>query len=86
MVRSNVSVGNFASEQKNIAMRKAFIFITILHSIATYAQTVVPDTISSRKLDEVVVRGEKPQIKGEDGIMLVDLPEIVKDKPVNNRD
>ena len=58
--------------------------MTILPSIASYAQTVVPDTISARQLDEVVVKGEKPQIKGEDGIMVVDLPGIVKDKPVNN--
>lgn len=65
-------------------MKKAFIFITILHSIASYAQTVVPDTISARQLDEVVVKGEKPQVRGEDGIMVVDLPGIVKDKPVNN--
>lgn len=65
-------------------MKKAILFITILNSIATYAQTVVPDTISAQQLDEVVVKGEKPQIKGEDGIMVVDLPGIVKDKPVNN--
>ena len=79
----NVSAGNFASEKYN-AMKKAFLFITILHSIAAYAQTVVPDTISAQQLDEVVVHGEKPQVKGEDGIMVVDLPGIVKDKPVNN--
>ncbi len=65
-------------------MKKAFIFITILHSIASYAQTVVPDTISTQQLDEVVVKGEKPQVRGEDGIMVVDLLGIVKDKPVNN--
>ncbi len=65
-------------------MKKAFLFIAILHSIATYAQTAVPDTISAQQLDEVVVKGEKPQVKGEDGIMVVDLPGIVKDKPVNN--
>lgn len=35
-------------------------------------------------MTEVVVRGEKPQIKGEDGVMVVDLPAIVKDKPVTN--
>lgn len=79
----NVSVCNFASK-KYIVMKKAFLFITILNSIATYAQTAVPDTISAQQLDEVVVKGEKPQVKGEDGIMVVDLPGIVKDKPVNN--
>lgn len=55
----NVRVGNFASE-KNIAMKKAFLFITILHSITSYAQTVMPDTISDQQLDEIVVKGEKP--------------------------
>ena len=65
-------------------MKKAFLLIAILHSTASYAQTVEPDTISSQQLDEVVVKGEKPQVRGEDGIMVVDLPGIVKDKPVNN--
>ena len=65
-------------------MRKALLFITIMHGVATYAQTVAPDTISARQLDEVVVKGEKPQVKGEDGVMVVDLPGIVRDKPVNN--
>lgn len=65
-------------------MRKALLFITIMHSVATYAQTVAPDTISVRQLGEVVVKGEKPQVRGEDGVMIVDLPGIVKDKPVNN--
>lgn len=65
-------------------MKKAFLIITILHSIAAYAQTVVPDTTSAQQLDEVVVKGYKPQVRGEDGIMVVDLPGIVKDKPVNN--
>lgn len=44
----------------------------------------VPDTIAGRELDEVVVKGEKPQIRSTDGILVVDLPEIVKDKPVTN--
>ena len=83
MMRLNVWVGNFASKKYN-AMKKAFLFITILHCIASYAQIVVPDTISAQQLDEVVVKGEKPQVRGEDGIMVVDLPGIVKDKPVNN--
>ncbi len=65
-------------------MKKALLIITILHGIATYAQTVVTDTISAQQLNEVVVKGEKPQVKGEDGIMVVDLPGIVSDKPVNN--
>ena len=71
--------------QKNdTAMKKALIFILILHSAAVYAQTEATDTISVQQLNEVVVKGEKPQVRGEDGIMVVDLPNIVKDKPVNN--
>ncbi|WP_304471901.1 outer membrane beta-barrel family protein [uncultured Muribaculum sp.] len=48
------------------------------------AQSEMPDSIEGRELNEVVVKGEKPQIKGKDGIMVVDLPNIVKDKPVSN--
>ena len=65
-------------------MKKALLFMTILHGFAIYAQTELPDTISAQQLNEVVVNGEKPQVRGEDGIMVVDLPGIVKDKPVNN--
>ena len=65
-------------------MRKALFFITIICGITAYARTEVSDTISPRELNEVVVKGEKPQVRGEDGIMLVELPGIVKDKPVNN--
>ena len=65
-------------------MRKALFFITIICGITAYARTEVSDTISPRELNEVVIKGEKPQVIGEDGIMLVELPGIVKDKPVNN--
>ena len=73
------------SQQKNYkAMKKVFLLTTILCGITAYAQTEVSDTITSRQLNEVVVKGEKPQVRGEDGIMTVDLSSIVKDKPVNN--
>lgn len=65
-------------------MKKVFLLTTILCGITAYAQTEVSDTITSRQLNEVVVKGEKPRVRGEDGIMTVDLPSIVKDKPVNN--
>ena len=65
-------------------MRKALLCITVLHGVAAYAQTEINDTITSRQLNEVVVTGEKPQVRGKDGIMVVDLPGIVKDKPVTN--
>ena len=48
------------------------------------AQSEIPDSVEVLELNEVVVKGEKPQIKGKDGIMVVDLPNIVKDKPVSN--
>lgn len=65
-------------------MRKALLCITVLHGVAAYAQPEINDTIPSRQLNEVVVTGEKPQVRGEDGIMVVDLPGIIKDKPVTN--
>lgn len=66
-------------------MKHTFIILsTAIFTASVYAQTETPDTIASRVLNEVVVKGEKPQIKGQDGIMSVDLPTIVKDKPVNN--
>lgn len=65
-------------------MKKALIFITILHCMAAYAQTETADTISGQELNEIVVKGEKPQVRGKDGIMIIDLPEIIRDKPVNN--
>lgn len=65
-------------------MKKALFLITILHSVAIYAQTELPDTISAQQLNEVVVNGEKPKVTGKDGVMVVDLPGIVKDKPVTN--
>jgi len=66
-------------------MKQIFIIIsTAIFAASVYAQAEMPDTIASQVLNEVVVKGEKPQIKGQDGIMSVDLPTIVKDKPVNN--
>ena len=65
-------------------MRKAILFISLFTYISAVAQTETPDSISYQQLNEVVVKGEMPQIRGEDGIMVVDLPGIVKDKPVTN--
>ncbi|MCM1503875.1 MAG: hypothetical protein NC127_01605, partial [Muribaculum sp.] len=62
-----------------IALCSALVPITIC------AQSEeMSDTIRSQELNEVIVNGEKPQIKGEGGIMSVDLPSIVKDKPIDN--
>ena len=66
-------------------MKRAFIsFCTLAAVNSMIAQSEFPDSIESRQLNEVVVKGEKPQIKGHDGVMVVDLPTIVKDKPVSN--
>ena len=65
-------------------MRKGILFASFITFISAVAQTEATDTISTRQLDEVVVKGEKPQVKGKDGIIVVDIPGIVKDKPVNN--
>ena len=74
---------------KYMTNRKAVLsalFLTCFAAAAGAAatDTIAADTIAARQLDEVVVKGEKPQIKGQDGIMVVDLPGIVRDKPVNN--
>ena len=65
-------------------MKKGMLFSTILYGIVAYAQSEMADTVSVRQLNEIVVRGEKPQVRAEEGIMTVDLPDIVKDKPVSN--
>ena len=66
-------------------MKQAATFIiALLYALYASAQTETPDTISTQQLNEVVVKGEKPQVKGKDGIMVVDLPAIIKDKPVDN--
>lgn len=68
-------------------MRNGLFIITMFSSLMAAAQTEcaeVSDSAAVRSLDEVVVTGEKPQIKSENGIMVVDLPAIVKDKPVSN--
>lgn len=58
------------------------VFLTIV-SVTVCHGTIPIDTVS-RQLNEVVVNGEKPQVKGQDGIMVIDLPAIVKDKPITN--
>ena len=65
-------------------MKNIILFASFISSISALAQTETTDTISARELDEVVVKGETPQVRGNDGIMVVDLPGIVKDKPVTN--
>jgi len=66
-------------------MKHLFIIIsTAIFAASIFAQNEMPDTIATQELNEVVVKGGKTQIKGKEGILSVDLPAIVKDKPVNN--
>ena len=66
-------------------MKRIFIIFLALTAVnSMMAQSETPDSIEGKELNEVVVKWEKPQIKGKDGIMAVDLPNIVKDKPVSN--
>lgn len=76
---------NFALNNNLTVMKQIFITLIALNAVASgMAQSESPDTIGGRRLNEVVVKGETPQIKGQDGIMVVDLPAVVKDRPVNN--
>ncbi|MDR0430701.1 MAG: TonB-dependent receptor [Tannerellaceae bacterium] len=36
------------------------------------------------QLDEVVVKGERPQVKVSGGALIYDIPQLIKNKPVNN--
>ena len=61
-------------------MKQISFLLAVLICFAGFAQTEqLPDTILVQGLNEVVVKGEKPQVKGQNGIMVVDLPGIVKD-------
>lgn len=62
----------------------SIIFVAAWTAISMMAQSEAVDTLMTHELNEVVVNGEKPQIKGQDGVMVVDLPTIVKNKPVTN--
>ena len=65
-------------------MRNFLIPIAMLTSVAAVAQTETTDSLRSRELGEVVVNGEKPVVRSAGGVMAVDLPAIVRDKPVTN--
>ena len=79
------SLTNFANQQ-NITIMKRTLIITscVIFTHSAISRAGDTDTIASKGLNEVVVNGERPRVKGQDGIMIVDLPSIVSDKPVNN--
>lgn len=61
-----------------------FLSILLLTVSFSVSATTPCDTLKSNRLQEVVIKGERPQVKSEDGVIVVDLPGIVKDKPVTN--
>lgn len=63
-------------------MRINVFAAAFLSGLSVVAQSEMTDTV--KQLNEVIVAVEKPHIRGEDGIMTVDLPSIIKDKPVTN--
>jgi len=65
-------------------MKTTLLLLLTFLCLTSKAQAAEMDSTINRSLDEVVVHGERPQVKGQDGIMVVDLPSIVKDKPVTN--
>ncbi len=69
---------------KKIIMKKSIVFHMILSAAVAYGQSKVSDSIQMQELNEVIVKGEKPEITAKDGILSVDLPALVKDKPVTN--
>lgn len=56
----------------------------MLSDMAAFGMSESADTLSSGSLGEVVVEGIRPRVRGDDGVMVVDLPAIVSDKPVTN--
>lgn len=63
-------------------MKRMIPLVIICASVAAMqAQT---DSVSANELQEVVIKGEKPQLRSSGGVMTVDLPSIVSDKPVTN--
>ena len=56
----------------------------MLSDMAAFGMSESADTLSSGSLGEVVVEGIRPRVRGEDGVMVMDLPAIVRDKPVTN--
>ena len=65
-------------------MKKLLVSFLMIHGTYAFGQIEVSDSIKSQELEEVTVKGEKPQITARDGILTIDLPSIVKDKPVTN--
>lgn len=65
-------------------MKTTLLFFATVMCLSAHAQTDETDSLRTQQIEEIVVRGETPQIRGQGGMTIVDLPSIVKDKPVTN--
>ncbi|MDE5555030.1 MAG: hypothetical protein K2J10_07605, partial [Muribaculaceae bacterium] len=64
-------------------MKRLFLLLSLAIGIGGTAQSTEPeDSVAAKELDEIVVKGAKPQISAKDGVMTVALPEIVNDNQV----
>lgn len=68
----------------NTAAKTMLSFLFSIYAVSAVAQTSDEDTMQIRHLEEVTVKASRPYVKSEGGVMTVDLPEIVKGKPVTN--
>ena len=64
-------------------LRLLFLLILVFVGIKMCASNNC-DTIPTQQLNEIIIKSNKPHIKDENGILVVNLTEIVKDKPVSN--
>ncbi|MBR1889532.1 MAG: TonB-dependent receptor [Alloprevotella sp.] len=66
-------------------MKRIFLFLSLCVSLAGYAQT---DTLRAdsifQSLPEAMVRGERPIVKPDGVALLYNLPELIRNKPVDN--
>lgn len=65
-------------------MTRIFLLLCLPMMAALPVTAQQEDSVRVENLDEVVVYAGKPQIKGDNGSLVVDLPSIVADKPVTN--
>ncbi len=68
----------------DMKMRFVLVCISLMFALSAMAQEEETTDTLSQALQEVMVVGDKINIKVEDGKIAVDLPSIVKDKPVTN--
>lgn len=65
-------------------MKAILLLLASLPMVQAMAQSDGNDSIRQRDMDEVTVKAWKRNIHSHDGMLTVDLPHIVKDKPVSN--